>query len=171
MIGFGYRNQSKAQVDMKGIIGALLPLLLCVGCSVPLTPDALRQGHPEAASVCSSLTPDLAVTRLKQAWEHCYVGPGLSQVTVPVGGVPMTIPTAGGGGSMRVEVENKGDVRTLVLRTPSGKIFLLADISQTAECTAQVNARGWNGPWQRSAEHTAAWLDNPEAPGPLFGCK
>jgi hypothetical protein len=159
-------------MNMKTIAGAVPAVLLCAGCaSAALTSGELRRNHPEATTVCSPLPPELALERLRQAWQRCYSGPGLSEVTVPIGGVATTVRTAGGGDSMRVDVEGDSKRRTLLVRTPNGKIMVMADIESTAQCTAQVTARGWNAGWTRSANNTAAWLDNPEAPGPFLGCR
>ena len=164
-------NHAKRDSIPIRISGSLLALML-IGCASPTTsPDTVRKDQSTTARVCSELPQAEAYERLKKAWERCYLGPTLSQIVLPLGVIPVPLPVAGGGASMRVEADGSVPGASLVLRTPSGKVMLVADFTSGGSCKSEVTARGWNGAWDRAAQNTAIWLENPTAAGPALNCR
>ncbi|HSI59194.1 MAG TPA: hypothetical protein VLA16_16655 [Ideonella sp.] len=141
------------------------------GCATGLaTPEAIRQDQSVITTVCSPLPQAVAVSRLKQAWETCKVGSSTSKIWVPVGGVatPISVNNA----SMQVVVEDSSAQAAVVLRSSSTRVLALADFkpSTGATCKTVVTVRGWNTFWEKFAQHTSVWLNDPGAAGPQGSC-
>ena len=143
------------------------------GCtSLPTSTNALRDLQPPTVEVCSQRSVEDAAARLAQAWSKCYAGAGLKEITVMVGGVPSTLPV-NAVAELTVESEVSEARRTIsVVMLPARKIVLMADIHQTAQCPAKVEARSRSFTlWAVGAKLTEAWIDNPDAPGPAMSCR
>ena len=78
--------------------------------------------------------------------------------------------------------QREGEMTTLYLKfVPSSALgsavlgsatfVLMADFQKTAECNAEVSARGWNEGWQRAAAQTSVWLESPQSRGTDLNCK
>lgn len=87
-----------------------------------------------------------------------------------VGGVPTTMPVTSSAGLL-INDETSDLRRTVsVVMLPDKKVLLMADIHQTEQCPAKVEARSFIM-WTRSAKLTETWINNPDAPGPIASCK
>ncbi|WP_036182400.1 hypothetical protein [Marinobacterium lacunae] len=157
---------------MKKIFIMLVSLIVVSGCTTPaMTVDATRDLHLKTAEVCTDLTVEMAKDRLKKAWENCYLGQGPSETMIVTGSTVMIVPVYGGGSSMSVEMEKNESGYSLALRNFKQEIYLMADIASAEECESKIIARGWNFAWDRAAQYTEKWIENPDAPGPFAVCR
>ena len=101
------------------------------------------------------------------AWERCVEH---FNSPVPPGAIAPSPAYMLLAGHLSVEaVESSGGAVILGLFSSGGGnkiLMLMADIRETANCKAEVIARGRPVGWRAMAGHTAVWLDNPQDRGP-----
>jgi len=127
-------------------------------------------GQTAAEFVCSHLAPAEAKARLHRAWNKCYLGPELKEMTVMVGNVPIVIP-AGSNETTQVVSDGPEDGGSLSVRLPRNKQVLHARFLRSPSCPSLVTVDSGPALWVSAARNTRTWLDDPNAPGPATNCK
>ena len=162
---------------------SFIPLLAAISmfgacATAPTTGSAFRAAQPAPARVCSPREIEEAVARLKTAWQQCFFGQSQLKV-VPSGTGVVAYRTSN---PFSIVEQREGEMTTLYLKfVPSSALgsavlgsatfVLMADFQKTAECNAEVSARGWNEGWQRAAARTSIWLESPQSRGADVNCK
>lgn len=166
----------KSNKPQKSTLRISILLIALCGCSSPpRSIDQLRLRQADVTSVCSELPADQVVGLLTKAWATCFVSPPSGSRLQLVGNVPVLVP-----GSpqpyLGVYDEATAVGRSVVTRSTSGVIMLVADLTTTSTCKTMITVRGWDDSWGRRAAHTQLWLKDPNDAGPsapymLGGCQ
>lgn len=154
----------------------LLASCLALGaCSAPKTRKELMALPMPETRVCSgTLSPGEAVERLRFAWLNCFVKAADVGIFVSGGNA-----IAYRGGVIELLQEQTEGAFVLTSRIASQRtipnplthgILLMADVRETPACQAEVVVRPVNDHWQRRAEMTADWLNDPRSNPPMARC-
>lgn len=146
------------------------PLLLALASCVatPMTHPDLP-GQTAAEFVCSQLPPAEAKSRLQKAWNKCYIGPELQSMAVMAGKVPIIVPV-GSDGTTQVLAEGPEDAGSLSVQLPGGKRVLYARFFSSKSCPTLIAVDSGPVLWISAAKNTKAWIEDPNASGPVGNC-
>lgn len=162
--------------NLRCLASAMLCVGLLTACSSPpRSIDALRANQSEVTTICSSKSADEVIAALSHAWSRCFVEPPAGARVQMAGNIPVVV---GGGSKVPYlgvyEVPSQSG-RSLIVRSTSGVMMMVADLTSNAACMTVVSVRGWDDSWSRRAANTERWISDPTHPGPsapvmLGGC-